>query len=107
MPSPCKGATPCPQVGDGDLLRHDKAADAFAVMGARRMSCGASGTSHKGQPDAQLALLSMCEVNPHCAITANESTLNPEIRTKVFRIGAPLLRSTIPVPLGRSSTVDS
>jgi len=49
----------------------------------------------------------MCEVNPLCAITANESLKNEEIRTKVFRIGAPLLRSTIPVPLGRSSTVDS
>eukprot|EP00929_Paragymnodinium_shiwhaense_P044947 TRINITY_DN23029_c0_g1_i2.p1 TRINITY_DN23029_c0_g1~~TRINITY_DN23029_c0_g1_i2.p1 ORF type:complete len:299 (+),score=63.96 TRINITY_DN23029_c0_g1_i2:106-1002(+) len=38
--------------------------------------------------------------NPHCSVSA-EGYPASEIRTKVFRMGAPLLRSTIPVSLGR------
>lgn len=37
--------------------------------------------------------------NQHCTIST-EADPNSEIRTKVFRMGAPLLRSTIPVSLG-------
>jgi len=37
--------------------------------------------------------------NQHCVIST-EADPNAEIRTKVFRMGAPLLRSTIPVNLG-------
>lgn len=39
------------------------------------------------------------EANLQCAISTEQDGSN-EIRTKVFRIGAPLLRSTIPVSLG-------
>lgn len=35
----------------------------------------------------------------HCTVST-EADASTEIRTKVFRIGAPLLRSTIPVCLG-------
>merc|ERR1719450_1549705 len=38
--------------------------------------------------------------NPRCSIQTDGDAA-AEIRTKVFRIGAPLLRSTIPVSLGR------
>lgn len=46
-----------------------------------------------------------CSSNPRCTISS-EADGSSEIRTKVFRMGAPLLRSTIPVALGtrRSST---
>eukprot|EP00747_Dinoflagellata_sp_TGD_P186850 gnl/TRDRNA2_/TRDRNA2_44180_c0_seq1.p1 gnl/TRDRNA2_/TRDRNA2_44180_c0~~gnl/TRDRNA2_/TRDRNA2_44180_c0_seq1.p1 ORF type:complete len:315 (-),score=57.46 gnl/TRDRNA2_/TRDRNA2_44180_c0_seq1:98-1042(-) len=41
----------------------------------------------------------------HCSIaTEVDSASTGEIRTKVFRMGAPLLRSTIPVQIGRSGT---
>lgn len=39
--------------------------------------------------------------NPHCSVNTGGYP-GAEIRTKVFRIGAPLLRSTIPVSLGTS-----
>lgn len=39
--------------------------------------------------------------NPHCTISADRDGTT-EIRTKVFRMGAPLLRTSIPVSLGLS-----
>mmetsp|Transcript_24609 Transcript_24609/g.56795 ORF Transcript_24609/g.56795 Transcript_24609/m.56795 type:complete len:171 (+) Transcript_24609:68-580(+) len=39
-----------------------------------------------------------------CAVSVNG--VESEIRTKVFRMGAPLLRSTIPVSLGRTARED-
>jgi len=62
-----------------------------------------------GLPDAQLALLGGGQDSPHCSITTDGdgAKAQSEIRTKVFRIGAPLLRSTIPVSLGRSSAITS
>merc|ERR1712167_127837 len=47
----------------------------------------------------------MPQANPHCSINT-DGDASAEIRTKVFRIGAPLLRSTIPVSLGRSGGYD-
>jgi len=41
--------------------------------------------------------------NSHCSINAAPDP-NAEIRTKVFRMGAPLLRSTIPLTLGSPRT---
>merc|ERR1711957_1155637 len=38
----------------------------------------------------------------HCSVTEETGGYCSDIRTKVFRIGAPLLRTTIPVSLGRS-----
>jgi len=49
---------------------------------------------------ALLSGLATSQVNPHCSITMDTESTG-EIRTKVFRMGAPLLRSTIPVSLGR------
>lgn len=47
-------------------------------------------------------LLASCGgVNQHCSISTDGDAAT-EIRTKVFRMGAPLLRSTIPVILGTS-----
>mmetsp|Transcript_137039 Transcript_137039/g.273323 ORF Transcript_137039/g.273323 Transcript_137039/m.273323 type:complete len:99 (-) Transcript_137039:51-347(-) len=43
----------------------------------------------------------MTRNNPHCSVNTGGYP-GAEIRTKVFRIGAPLLRSTIPVSLGMS-----
>jgi len=63
--------------------------------GSARQMASPSGKTPHG------LLLSDMQANPHCSInTDGEAAL--EIRTKVFRIGAPLLRSTIPVSLGRS-----
>jgi len=41
--------------------------------------------------------------NQHCSIST-EADPNAEIRTKVFRMGAPLLRSSIPISLGTPRT---
>lgn len=45
-------------------------------------------------------------LNPYCTIST-DADASSEIRTKVFRIGAPLLRSTIPVCLGRPTALAS
>ncbi|CAJ1380971.1 unnamed protein product [Effrenium voratum] len=47
-------------------------------------------------------LVSTSETSPNAQCTVAEGQASTEIRTKVFRIGAPLLRSTIPVTLGKS-----
>lgn len=55
--------------------------------------------SDKGATDAQgLMCLAQCSPDPRCTVSA-ETDIG-QIRTKVFRMGAPLLRSTIPVALG-------
>jgi len=54
----------------------------------------------------EAALLGLSQANPHCTIST-DTEKSAEIRTKVFRMGAPLLRSTIPVSLGRSATTGS
>eukprot|EP00927_Polykrikos_kofoidii_P029542 TRINITY_DN25543_c0_g1_i2.p1 TRINITY_DN25543_c0_g1~~TRINITY_DN25543_c0_g1_i2.p1 ORF type:complete len:361 (-),score=71.75 TRINITY_DN25543_c0_g1_i2:213-1295(-) len=51
-------------------------------------------------PEAAMLRLAQASNNPHCSISTDTDPA-AEIRTKVFRIGAPLLRSTIPVALGR------
>mmetsp|Transcript_9797 Transcript_9797/g.15963 ORF Transcript_9797/g.15963 Transcript_9797/m.15963 type:complete len:247 (+) Transcript_9797:63-803(+) len=48
----------------------------------------------------------LMDANPHCSISTDVDP-GAEIRTKVFRMGAPLLRSTIPVSLGRAQTAAS
>jgi len=71
---------------------------------------GVDGTAQKDRPPVGKTLCdALCETlmsdanqgNPHCSIST-EGDAAAEIRTKVFRIGAPLLRSTIPVSLGRT-----
>uniref|UniRef100_A0A7S2F0B5 Uncharacterized protein n=1 Tax=Alexandrium andersonii TaxID=327968 RepID=A0A7S2F0B5_9DINO len=44
----------------------------------------------------------MGDVASHCTISM-DGDASAEIRTKVFRMGAPLLRSTIPLSLGEHS----
>lgn len=74
-----------------------------------------TGTSNKTLPKQPLSpggtplspeslvdhLANAAQDNPHCTINTEVELGTGEIRTKVFRIGAPLLRSTIPVSLGR------
>lgn len=62
------------------------------------LSPSASPLSPKKSPKAGRAA-HCTEANLQCTITTEQDGSN-EIRTKVFRIGAPLLRSTIPVSLG-------
>lgn len=61
------------------------------------------GRGQSQQPQAQGVDPVDCSesANPHCTISMGTDA-SAEIRTKVFRIGAPLLRSTIPVSLGRN-----
>jgi len=73
---------------------------------ARRSSAASGRTGDAGKPEMPSAALNFAKDNPHCSISTDGDGPT-EIRTKVFRIGAPLLRSTIPVALGRSPTASS
>lgn len=68
----------------------------------------ASGTSKVVMPRggyANVAAQSLpkSDISPSAQCSISEGYGSSEIRTKVFRIGAPLLRSTIPVTLGSKS----
>ena len=57
-------------------------------------------SSRTAVPSKAKACVLAPAVSPNAHCTISESQGSSEIRTKVFRIGAPLLRSTIPVSLG-------
>eukprot|EP00928_Gymnodinium_smaydae_P091067 TRINITY_DN74773_c0_g1_i1.p1 TRINITY_DN74773_c0_g1~~TRINITY_DN74773_c0_g1_i1.p1 ORF type:complete len:329 (-),score=48.49 TRINITY_DN74773_c0_g1_i1:85-999(-) len=63
----------------------------------------ATSASSGPAPASGVKPVQLAEVgNMHCSISTDTDPAS-QIRTKVFRMGAPLLRSTIPVSLGRSA----
>lgn len=75
----------------GTRRRHAPKAQSDAPQPGSPSSPAAT-PAHRGRDGDAMA-------NQHCMIST-EADPNAEIRTKVFRMGAPLLRSTIPVNLG-------
>lgn len=88
-------------IGNGVKLATDRQAG-YGVAHLQAQTCKVQTQSTNGGYSHSDLLHS----NPHCSISTDADP-NAEIRTKVFRMGAPLLRSTIPVSLGRSQTKDS
>eukprot|EP00438_Fugacium_kawagutii_P026749 Skav205695 [mRNA] locus=scaffold2655:199518:200186:- [translate_table: standard] len=67
------------------------------LPGANKKLPGESGSAAQSSPKN--------DISPNAQCTISEGYGPAEIRTKVFRIGAPLLRSTIPVTLGGKKDV--